>query len=140
MICKKNLILISDDYLFFITLANSSADVLLHRWNVWVYADFMRQLYSRGVTCALLVAALATVVRAQTLEQQAQIKTPTPDVQGTLKALGTGAKRGVPIPANSAQWANWAPWALELPISSRRPTVLRDNSRHLVPSANNKVA
>ena len=75
----------------------------------------MSQFYSRGVTYALLIMALAPVVRAQTLEQQAQLKTLPPDVQGKLKALGTAAKSAVPIPVNSAQGANLAPVATALP-------------------------
>ena len=75
----------------------------------------MRQFYPRGVACVLLVIALAPVVRAETLEQQSQLKTLTPDVQGKRKALGTGAKSAVPIPVNSAQGANLAPVVPALP-------------------------
>lgn len=75
----------------------------------------MRQFYSREVICALLVMALAAVGNTQTLEQQPQLKTLTPDVQGKLKALGMGAKSAVPIPVNSAQGANLATVATALP-------------------------
>ena len=66
----------------------------------------MSQFYSRWVICALLVMALAPVVRAQTLEQQAQLKALSPELQGKLKALVTSANSAVPIQGNSAQGAN----------------------------------